>query len=147
MRNRLAVLTEMLVPRFTHRALNEVIKEVDGEVHGAKDIVICDGLALLHADADGMGELERPGAHYFQSAGRDPRRGASDRTYIFRGFDPPGIHQVIQVFLAGDNSPIAALEALPVYRRIPLMRPVITFEESSANNPEAVHEIFFRNEN
>lgn len=76
-----------------------------------------------------------------------PGRVLKPGTYIFKGFDPTGANRVIQIFQAGETAPIAAFETLPVYRPIPRTRPVITFEERSANRPEAVRELFFRNDN
>lgn len=76
-----------------------------------------------------------------------PGRVLQPGTYIFKGFDPTGIHRVIQIFRAGSNAPLATVETLPVYREVPRAHPVITFAERPQNRPEAVRELFFRNQN
>ena len=68
-------------------------------------------------------------------------------TYWFKLLDSPSDRNIVQIYNADQSKQIAMIMAIPDYRLKPTDKTVITFEERSANSPEAIKAWFYPGDN
>jgi|1186.fasta_scaffold14882_4 LPXTG-motif cell wall-anchored protein len=68
-------------------------------------------------------------------------------TYVFKLADSQSDRNIVQVFNKGESHLYGTFLTIPDYRLKPAGKPIITFEERSADSPEAVRAWFYPGEN
>ena len=68
-------------------------------------------------------------------------------TYVFKLFNSNADRKVVQVYNRDENRVIASFIGIPMYRENPSGRTILSFDESPANVPQALHEWFYPGEN
>ena len=66
--------------------------------------------------------------------------------YVFKLADPQSDRPIVQIFTEDQSALIATVQAIPAYRLEPTDDTLVTFEERTTGNPEAVKRWFYPGE-
>ncbi len=68
-------------------------------------------------------------------------------TYIFKLMDSTAERKVVQVYNGSGTHLITTFQGIPMYRQSPSSHTILRFNESTANNPQTLHEWFYPGHN